>query len=77
MRSKGSDITVTELMTSYYEFCEERGWHPMSTSEVNAQLPRHMLEIHKAARRNDIVRGDKTPRGYKHVRLAGHVGGAE
>ncbi len=77
VKSKGSDISVSELMTSYYEFCEERGWHPMSTSEVNAQLPRHMLEVHKAARRNDIDRGGKPARGYKHVRLAGFVGGVE
>ncbi len=77
VRGKGSDITVTELMTSYYEFCEERGWHPMSTGEVSSQLPRHMLEVHKAARRNDIDRGGKPARGYKHVRLAICVGGAE
>ena len=77
VKGKGSDITVSELTTSYYEFCEERGWHPMSTGEVSSQLPRHMLEVHKAARRNDIDRGGKPARGYKHVRLAVCVGGAE
>ena len=77
VKSKGSDITVGELMASYYEFFQDQGWHPMSTSEVNAQLPRHMLEVHQAARRNDIDRGGKPARGYKHVRLAVTVGGDE
>ena len=59
VKSRGWNVTVSELMTAYYEFCEDRGWHPMSTSEVSTQLPRHMLEVHKAARRNDIDRVDK------------------
>ena len=77
VRSKGSDITVTDLFTAYYEFCEQHAWHPMSTSELNAQLPRHMLEVHKATKRHDIERGDKKVRGYKHVTLALGLGGAE
>jgi putative DNA primase/helicase len=75
MASKGSEITVAELLTAYHEFCEQRGWYPMSTRELNAQLPRHMLEVHKW---HDLKRGESSNvRGYKHVRLAVPVGGAE
>jgi P4 family phage/plasmid primase-like protien len=76
--SKGSEITVAELLTAYYEFCEQRGWYPMSTRDLNTQLPRHMLEVHKSHKRHDFKRGESSNvRGYKHVRLAVPVGGAE
>lgn len=74
--SKGSDLPSNELMAAYYDFCEERGWHPMPTSELNAQLPRHMLEVHKVSRRHDLGE-KKSIRGYKHVRLTVNVGGEE
>ena len=74
--SKGSELPMSELFTGYYEFCEQHGWHPMSTSELNAQLSRHMLEVHKLHKRHDLGE-KKTIRGYKHVRLAINVGGAE
>lgn len=74
---QGSDLTVNDSFVAYYEFCEQRSWHPMSTSELSAQLPRHMLEVHKATKRHDIERGDKMVRGYKHVALALGLGGAE
>lgn len=75
LRSRGSEITATDLMTAYYEFCEDHGWHPMSTRELNAQLSRHMLEVHKVHKRHDLGENGSI-RGYKHVRLAGTFGGA-
>ena len=76
-KEAGWDITVNELLSAYYEFCEERGWHPMSTSELNAQLSRHMLEVHKVSCRHDIERQARNKRGYKHIRLTINAGGAE
>lgn len=71
VRVKGQDITTAELLGGYYGFCEERGWHPQSSSELRRQLTQHMLEIHKVASRNDISRLSKAARGYKHVALVG------
>jgi len=65
----GCDIAGNELLGAYYEFCEARGWHPFSGSELTTQLPRQMLEIHKTTKRHDIQRDDKAVRGYKNVRL--------
>ena len=66
---KGESITSADLLVAYYEFCEERGWYPFPTNELRSQLPRHMLEVHKANVRHDIDRGGKSVRGYKHVAL--------
>jgi len=66
---KGADITGSDLLVAYYEFCEDRGWYPFPTGELRIQLPRQMLEIHKASYRHDIDREGKRARGYKHVAL--------
>jgi P4 family phage/plasmid primase-like protien len=66
---KGQDVTVNELLSGYYGFCEEQGWQPHASAEVRKQLTKHMLEIHKAASRHDILRAGGGSRGYKHVML--------
>jgi P4 family phage/plasmid primase-like protien len=66
---KGEDISASDLLVGYYEFCEMRGWQPFPTSDLRSQLPKHMLEVHKSNSRHDIQRGDKSVRGYKHVGL--------
>lgn len=66
---KGEDISASDLLVAYYEFCETRGWQPFPTNDLRVQLPKHMLEIHKSNSRHDIQRGDKSVRGYKHVSL--------
>ena len=68
-RSKGEDVAAADLLVGYYEFCEVRGWQPFPTNDLRMQLPKHMLEIHKSNSRNDIKRGEKSVRGYKHVAL--------
>ena len=76
VKSRGEHITVEELLSSYYDYCEQNGWHPMPTKDVHAQLTKHMLEIHRLNKRHDLpsANSNKTVRGYKHVRL--ELGGA-
>lgn len=66
---KGEDISASDLLVGYYEFCESRGWQPFPTNDLRSQLPKHMLEVHKSNSRHDILRGDKSVRGYKHLAL--------
>jgi P4 family phage/plasmid primase-like protien len=70
VRRKGEDISASDLLVGYYEFCESRGWQPFPTNDLRVQLPKHMLEVHKSNSRHDIKRGDKSVRGYMHVGLA-------
>jgi len=70
VRKKGLDIPSADLLSGYYAFCEDRGWHPQPTSELRSQLPKHMLEIHKAHCRHDVMSGCKSVRGYVNITLA-------
>lgn len=65
----GVDVTVTEMLQGYTEFCEEMGWRAFAPREFQASLPDLMLDIHHAGKRHDIERGGKFQRGFNNVRI--------
>lgn len=69
VRGEDEDVTTNELHAAYYEFCEQRGWQPLSAKELNASLKNLMLQIHQVPLRHDIVRNFKDQRGYKGVAI--------
>jgi hypothetical protein len=64
-----STVTTQELSTAYVHFCEERGWNPLPTRKLESALPDALLEVHRASKRNDVLRDAKNQRGYRGVRL--------
>lgn len=64
-----STVTTQELSTAYVHYCEERGWNPLPTRKLEGALPDAILEIHRASKRNDILRDAKNQRGYRGIRL--------
>ena len=70
-KSDGDDVTVNELLASYYGWCERRSWNPLSGSSISAQLGSAMLETHRSALRHDIARDGRSARGFKNVRISG------
>ena len=67
--SRCSAISVTELIAAYFDYCDSRGWESRSRRRFETAVADVMMEIHRAARRNDIRRDGKNQRGYSHVRL--------
>ena len=65
----GSDVSVFELVEAYTIFCDGMGWEPLSARRVENALADAMQELRRAARRNDIVRGEKPKKGFAGVRL--------
>src|SRR5262249_4749774 len=51
-----ADATGAELLAGYNKFCEDKGWQPLSTRTVERQMPDLIMEVYRAARRNDIRR---------------------
>lgn len=49
--------------------CNAQGWSPLSRKRFESQLGPLMMEMHRAARRNDIERGSSQKRGFMGVRL--------
>ena len=70
-------VTSEDALAAYVAWCERRGWSPMPSKRVEQMLPDALLEIHGAAKSNDIKRypGDKAKRGYRGLRLLGAGGG--
>lgn len=65
----GNDITVSELLTAYNNFCDEQGWQAVTVRQFEHQVSDIMMEIHRVAKRTDIKRNDKNQRGFAHVGL--------
>lgn len=66
---RGADVTSDELVRSYVDFCNDRGWDPLPNRSVERALPDLMLEIFRTNRSNTINRNDKAQRGYQHIKL--------
>ncbi len=65
----GGDVTVSELLTAYNAFCESQGWQAVTVRQFESQVCDHMVSLHRAHKRTDIRRNDKSQRGYARVAL--------
>jgi len=69
----GADVTVDELKEAYLEFCKVKHWESFSIRQFENVLADVMQKFHGVLRRNDITRGGKSLRGFKHVALINRV----
>ena len=67
--STDENVTTNELIEGYMKFCQQLGWHPLPAHTVQRQLPDAMMEIHHAALRHDMERGNGTQRGYEGMQI--------
>ena len=68
-RAPGFAITVEDLHSAYENFCAELGWLALTKNQAEKQLGPLMMEIHRAAKRNDIRCGNAQKRGFMNVHL--------
>ncbi len=68
-RHAGSDVSVHELVEAYTVFCDDMGWEPLSARRVENALVDAMQELCRAAKNNDILRGEKPKKGFSGVRI--------
>jgi len=69
IRVPEASITVDELVAAYENFCAELGWVALSKAQAERKLSPLMMELHRAAKRNDIRRGTSQRRGFMGVCL--------
>ena len=69
VRKDDSDLTTEEIVNRYNNFCDEKGWIPLTKREVEGKLVILMREVHGVVRRTDIHRGTSitNQRGYSKV----------
>jgi len=68
-QSYDADLTTTEIVSAYFDYCSESGWVAFSSREVEMALPDMMLELFHSARSAHIHRGSGRQKGYPHVAL--------
>lgn len=64
-----ADVTVSEIIEAYVDFCDRMGWAPLLENAVQRQLPDVMLDLFRASRRQVIKRDGRSQRGFKGVLL--------
>jgi P4 family phage/plasmid primase-like protien len=69
IRQSDASVTVDEILGAYENYCAELGWLALSKAQVERGLGPLMMELHRAAKRNDIPRGTSQKRGFMGVRL--------
>src|SRR5207248_8872312 len=68
-RGEGDSLAVDEIMEEYADFCPERGWQPLSITEVRSSLEALMLELFRVTKSHSVRREDKCVRGFWGVRF--------
>jgi P4 family phage/plasmid primase-like protien len=63
----GADLTVTEIVSAYFDYCSEKGWVAFGSNRVARDLPDLMLETFRSTQNTHIERGGKRQRGYPGV----------
>ena len=69
VRDPAASLTVDELVAEYENYCAKLGWVALTKAQAERNLGPLMMEIHRAAKRNDIKRGTSQRRGYMGVCL--------
>ncbi len=70
---ENSDLTVTEIIEAYAEYCPIKGWNPKPITVIQRELERLMLELFKTTKSNSIARDDedsgktKSHRGFRRI----------
>ena len=70
-----SDLTVSEIVEAYAQYCPGRRWKAMPITVVHDQLEGLMLELFGTAKSNSLERnGKKAHRGFRRVRFKNQDG---
>ena len=69
MRSDTSDLTVSEIIQAYAEYCPTKGWNPMPITVIHRQVEALILELFQTVKAHSIERDGKSQKGFHHVCL--------
>lgn len=67
--SPEDSLTCDEVLSAYENFSSRENWAALPRKRFDQQLGPLMMEIHHAAKRNDVKRGHSTKRGFHGLRV--------
>ena len=67
------DITISEIVEAYAEYCPQMGWEPLPITVVHRQVESLMLELFQTAKSNSLDRSTGSAKGFRNVTLKGDL----
>jgi hypothetical protein len=68
-RAEDADLSVSEIVEAYAEFCPDMGWNPIPITEIQHSLEGLMLELFHVAKSHSVKRDSRSVRGFFGVSL--------
>mgnify|MGYP001592190415 CR=1 FL=1 len=67
IQNEDADLSTTQIVEAYAEYCPLRGWNPKPITVIHRELESLMLELFGTAKSNSIKRDNKSTRGFRRV----------
>jgi phage/plasmid-associated DNA primase len=66
-RAEGCNLSISEIVEKYAEFCPTQGWNPLPITVVHRSLEGLMLELFHVSKVHDVKREGRSVRGFSQV----------
>ncbi|KKS44571.1 MAG: hypothetical protein UV05_C0004G0006 [candidate division CPR1 bacterium GW2011_GWA2_42_17] len=67
IQNENADLSTTEIVEAYAEYCPLKGWNPKPITVIHRELESLMLEIFGTSKSNSIKRDNKGAKGFRRV----------
>jgi phage/plasmid-associated DNA primase len=67
MQSDTGDLTVSEIIQTYAEYCPTKGWNPLPITVIQRQVEALMLELFQTVKSHSVERDGKSQKGFHNV----------
>ncbi len=67
MQDESADLSTTEIVEAYAEYCPLKGWNPKPITVIHRELESLMLELFGTSKSHSIKRDDKSTKGFRRV----------
>lgn len=67
VQDENSDLSTTEIVEAYAEYCPLKGWDPKPITVIHRELESLMLELFGTSKSHSIKRDDKNTKGFRRV----------
>lgn len=66
-RAEHADLSITELVEAYAEYCPTKGWNAKPITVIHREMESLMLEIFGTSKSHSLRRDERNTRGYRGV----------
>ncbi len=67
VQDESADLSTTEIVEAYAEYCPLKGWNPKPITVIHRELESLMLELFGTSKSHSIIRDDKSTKGFRRV----------